>query len=741
MAVRAEVLHRVGLFAEPFFAYYEDADWSWRARRHGPQRGLPTRAPRSRTGARSTSVADPGGHESGSSASATGSCALVRNAPARVAIPPGVAAGGRRPRPRHPTGHADPPPLGPGHPRGRWPALDGGHRASSGTGGPGPTRPGTTGRCARRRPDVADRRPASARDVRHRRPTPGPARPHPSPRWTQRRSAGHVRTRLRGPARRPRPDHGGGTGRARGRSTPVRHHRTAGPAPPTVGPPSRPLGPRPVRTAVGARADPSASSSWSNGTARRWPGGPSCAAGSSPPAWSAAATTSRWPPAGPRARSTGPTSTRPGPPSSTASPSTGSTAPGPGTTAAFEAKTVEVLWSGTLVPLAEQDGVAVGLQGPDLPDLVPVADPGGPGVRRGRPLLLSLHADVGGTAGDLRPGPDRPPRHRPRRAGLLAPGLRRPLPPAHPATSGSPRRSGSCWCGGAPPAAGRSSASASTSTRPATARGSGPGSTSETVPTCSSWAGWRRARGPRSCVQFFEAYKERNPGPLALVLVGPAEDRRSHPDIVYTGFVDDGTRSRRPGRGVGPGPALVLRELLHGADRGVGPGSAGGGPGPHRRPGGPGAPQRRRCLVLGLRRVRGGRRPAGLLAGDWPTPWDGPAAATSSRSTGGTRSSTGTRSCCARRPAPGPADAAADLSPAYGDAGPGPGARWYVLPVPRVDGPRQRTRPAVTSTDVAGTHRSRGPTPGWPNPSPATGSSPPSWPWWSSPSTWPARAA
>lgn len=35
MAVRAEVLHRVGLFAEPFFAYYEDADWSWRARRHG----------------------------------------------------------------------------------------------------------------------------------------------------------------------------------------------------------------------------------------------------------------------------------------------------------------------------------------------------------------------------------------------------------------------------------------------------------------------------------------------------------------------------------------------------------------------------------------------------------------------------------------------------------------------------------------------------------------------------------
>ena len=41
MVVRAEVLDRVGLFAEPFFAYYEDTDWSWRARRLGLRRGLP----------------------------------------------------------------------------------------------------------------------------------------------------------------------------------------------------------------------------------------------------------------------------------------------------------------------------------------------------------------------------------------------------------------------------------------------------------------------------------------------------------------------------------------------------------------------------------------------------------------------------------------------------------------------------------------------------------------------------
>ena len=50
-------------------------------------------------------------------------------------------------------------------------------------------------------------------------------------------------------------------------------------------------------------------------------------------------------------------------------------------------------------------------------------------------------------------------------------------------------------------------------------------------------------KGSEELIHFFEAYKQRRPGPLALVLVGPAEDRQSHPDIVYTGFVDDPTRS------------------------------------------------------------------------------------------------------------------------------------------------------------------------------------------------------
>ena len=35
LVARSETFRRVGLLAEPFFAYYEDTDWSWRARRLG----------------------------------------------------------------------------------------------------------------------------------------------------------------------------------------------------------------------------------------------------------------------------------------------------------------------------------------------------------------------------------------------------------------------------------------------------------------------------------------------------------------------------------------------------------------------------------------------------------------------------------------------------------------------------------------------------------------------------------
>ena len=47
-------------------------------------------------------------------------------------------------------------------------------------------------------------------------------------------------------------------------------------------------------------------------------------------------------------------------------------------------------------------------------------------------------------------------------------------------------------------------------------------------------------KGVRTLTRFFTAYKDRHPGPLALVLLGPVVDRpEPHPDIVVTGPVSE----------------------------------------------------------------------------------------------------------------------------------------------------------------------------------------------------------
>ena len=47
-------------------------------------------------------------------------------------------------------------------------------------------------------------------------------------------------------------------------------------------------------------------------------------------------------------------------------------------------------------------------------------------------------------------------------------------------------------------------------------------------------------KGSKMLAEFFAAYKERHPGPLAMVLVGPVSvELESHPDIVVTGAVDE----------------------------------------------------------------------------------------------------------------------------------------------------------------------------------------------------------
>jgi glycosyltransferase involved in cell wall biosynthesis len=48
------------------------------------------------------------------------------------------------------------------------------------------------------------------------------------------------------------------------------------------------------------------------------------------------------------------------------------------------------------------------------------------------------------------------------------------------------------------------------------------------------------AKGSEELLTFFAAYKERNPGRLALAIVGdPVRPLDAHPDVIVTGFVDD----------------------------------------------------------------------------------------------------------------------------------------------------------------------------------------------------------
>jgi glycosyltransferase involved in cell wall biosynthesis len=50
-------------------------------------------------------------------------------------------------------------------------------------------------------------------------------------------------------------------------------------------------------------------------------------------------------------------------------------------------------------------------------------------------------------------------------------------------------------------------------------------------------------KGSRELFEFFSAYKDRNPGPLSLVILGEVVFALPrHPDVVVTGFVDDTTR-------------------------------------------------------------------------------------------------------------------------------------------------------------------------------------------------------
>ncbi len=214
---------------------------------------------------------------------------------------------------------------------------------------------------------------------------------------------------------------------------------------------------------------------------------------------------------------------------------------GPRDNVAFEANTVEVLWSGTLVPTAEQARWR-SAQGPELPDLLPwltdkaaafdvivhfsyLYTPTWAGLPVTSPRAPTvLHATAHDEPAfwlpvfdDLFPLPTEFVWFTDEERDLL---VRR----------GAPRRGAVIGIG-----ADLDSPGDGSRFRDRFALGDRP---------YLCFVGRVEAgKGSEELVQFFEAYKERNPEPLVLVLVGPAQDRRTHPDIVYTGFVDDGTRS------------------------------------------------------------------------------------------------------------------------------------------------------------------------------------------------------
>ena len=119
-------------------------------------------------------------------------------------------------------------------------------------------------------------------------------------------------------------------------------------------------------------------------------------------------------------------------------------------------------------------------------------------------------------------------------------------------------------------------------------------------------------KGSKMLARFFATYKERNPGPLALALVGPVSfDQEPHPDIVVTGAVDEPDKwdiVRDSLVAVSPSAlesfSLVVVEawvdrvpvLVNGCVR--------PDPGARRTVG-------RRAVVHLVSRVRGGARPAG----------------------------------------------------------------------------------------------------------------------------------
>ena len=121
---------------------------------------------------------------------------------------------------------------------------------------------------------------------------------------------------------------------------------------------------------------------------------------------------------------------------------------------AFESETVEVLWSGGLAPRSRQEAWRR-LQGPELPDLVAWLSERSSGfdvVVHFSYLYTPTWEGLPVTLGAGRPPSSTPPPTTSRPSGCRYTTSCSPSPTA---SSGSPRRSATCWSAGAHPAAAR----------------------------------------------------------------------------------------------------------------------------------------------------------------------------------------------------------------------------------------------------------------------------------------------
>ena len=225
-----------------------------------------------------------------------------------------------------------------------------------------------------------------------------------------------------------------------------------------------------------------------------------------------------------------------------------------------------------------------------------VAPPPRPDVRRRRVHHLPVLADVGGIARVRGCGADPLAPDRARRASVAPVDLR-----GSPAGSGRLRvphaRRGRSRSRAFPRFATRRGRRyrGRDSTRPATPTRSGGATGSGADPYLLYVGRVDPAKGAAELIDYFVAYKRRNPSALRLVLLGEllVDDPQRH-DVVVTGFVDEPTRNDALVGRTRLGAPVVLRELRDGVDRDVRAAPARARAAPLRGARGSRAPQRRR---------------------------------------------------------------------------------------------------------------------------------------------------